>query len=91
MNPHGRTPGSGGIHRTLEILFSFMNEPEVQARLRDALRKEAEENPCRYARKYILPLTPYKDRKALREKIREMEMARFEQAQPPISNELKTQ
>jgi len=92
LNPNGRPPGSGGgIRRTLETLFDFMNEPEVQARIRDALRKEAEEHPYRYARQFILPLTPHKFRKELRARIRAAEQAAFDKAQSPFSNGLKTQ
>ena len=92
LNPAGRPAGSGGgIQRTLETLFDFMNEPAVQARIRDALRKEAEEHPFRFARQYILPLTPHKFRKALREQIRAAEQAAFDKAQSPFSNGLKTQ
>jgi len=92
LNPAGRPAGSGGgIRRTLETLFDFMNEPEVQARIRDALRKEAEEHPYRYARQFILPLTPHKFRKELRARIRAAEQAAFDKAQSPFSNGLKTQ
>ena len=91
LNPNGRPPGSGGgIQRTIESLFSFMNEPEVQARIRDALRKEAEEHPYRYARQFILPLTPHKFRKELRARIRAAEVAAFDKAQSPFSNGFKT-
>ena len=91
LNPAGRPAGSGGgIQRTIESLFSFMNEPAVQARIRDALRKEAEEHPYRFARQYILPLTPYKQRKALREQIRAAEQAAFEQAQTSFSGVSET-
>ena len=91
LNPAGRPAGSGGgIQRTIESLFSFMNEPEVQARIRDALRKEAEEHPYRFARQFILPLTPHKHRKALRAQIRAAELAAFEQAQSSFSGVMKT-
>lgn len=91
LNPNGRPPGSGGgIRRTLETLFDFMNEPEVQARIRDALRKEAELNPARYARQFILPLTPHKFRRELRARIRDAEVAAFDKAQSPFSGVSKT-
>ena len=91
LNPAGRPAGSGGgIRRTLETLFDFMNEPEVQARIRDALRKEAEEHPFRFARQYILPLTPHKFRKALREQIRAAEQAAFDKAQSSFFGVSKT-
>ena len=91
LNPNGRPPGSGGgIQRTIESLFSFMNEPAVQARIRDALRKEAEEHPYRYARQFILPLTPHKFRKELRARIRAAEVAAFDKAHSPFFNGLKT-
>lgn len=91
LNPAGRPAGSGGgIRRTLGTLFSFMNEPEVQARLRDALRKEAEEHPFRFARQFIIPATPHKHRKELRARIRAAEQAAFEQAHSPFFNGLKT-
>lgn len=85
LNPQGRPPGSGGIQRVFETLFSFMAEPEVQARIRDALRKEAEEHPYRYARQFILPLTPHKLRKELRARIRAAEEAAYEKAASPFS------
>ena len=92
LNPAGRPAGSGGgIQRTIESLFSFVNEPAVQARIRDALRKEAEEHPFRFARQFILPLTPHKHRKALRAQIRAAEQAAFDKAQSPFFNGLKTQ
>jgi hypothetical protein len=92
LNPNGRPPGSGGgIQRTIESLFSFMNEPAVQARIRDALRKEAEEHPFKYARAVLVPLAPAKQRKALREQIRAAEQAAFDKAQSPFFNGLKTQ
>ena len=84
LNPAGRPPGSG-IRSVFQTLFAFMAEPEVQRRIGDALRKEAEEHPYRFARQYILPLTPYKQRKALREQIRAAEQAAFEQAQTSFS------
>lgn len=91
LNPSGRPAGSGGgIQRTIESLFSFMNEPAVQARIRDALRKEAEEHPFRFARQYILPLTPHKFRKALREQIRAAEQAAFDKAQSSFFGVSKT-
>ena len=93
LNPNGRprSGSGGGIRRTLETLFDFMNEPEVQARLRDALRKEAEEHPFRFARQFIIPATPHKHRKELRARIRAAEVAAFEKAAAPFSNGLKTQ
>ncbi len=91
LNPNGRPAGSGGgIRRTLETLFDFMNEPEVQARLRDALRKEAEEHPYRYARQFILPLTPHKFRRELRARIRAAEQAAFDKAQSSFFGVSKT-
>jgi len=91
LNPHGRPPGSGGgIQRTIESLFDFMNDPAVQARIRDALRKEAEERPYRYARQFILPLTPHKFRRELRARIRAAEQAAFDKAQSPFSGVSKT-
>lgn len=91
LNPNGRPPGSGGgIQRTIESLFDFMNEPAVQARIRDALRKEAEEHPYRYARQFILPLTPHKFRRELRARIRDAEVAAFDKAQSPFSGVSKT-
>ena len=89
LNPNGR-PVGGGIRKTMEMLFSFMNEPEVQAKLRDALRKEAEEHPYRYARQFILPLTPHKFRKELRGRIRAAEQAAFDKAQSSFSGVSKT-
>jgi len=91
LNPAGRPANSGGgIRRTIETLFSFMNEPEVQARLRDALRKEAEEHPFRFARQFIIPATPHKHRKELRARIRAAEQAAYEQAQSAFSGVSKT-
>jgi hypothetical protein len=91
LNPNGRPPRSGGgIQRTIESLFSFINEPAVQARIRDALRKEAEEHPFRFARQFILPGIPYKDRKAFRERIRAAEQAAFDKAAAPFSGVSKT-
>lgn len=91
LNPNGRPVGGGGIRKTFETLFSFMKEPEVQARIRDALRKEAEEHPFRFARQYILPLTAYKHRKALREQIRAAEQAAFERAESAFYGVSKTE
>jgi len=90
LNPAGRPAGCGGIQRTFAMLFDFMAEPEVQARIRDALRKEAEEHPYRYARQFILPLTPHKFRKELRARIRAAEQAAYEQAQSAFSGVSKT-
>ena len=91
LNPAGRPAGSGGgIQRTLETLFDFMNEPAVQARIRDALRKEAEEHPYRYARQFILPLTPHKFRREIRARIRAAEQAAFDKAQSSFSGVSKT-
>ena len=90
LNPHGRPPGSGGIQRTIESLFDFMNDPAVQARIRDALRKEAEEHPYRYARQVILPLTPHKFRKELRARIRDAEQAAFDKAHSSFSGVSET-
>ena len=86
LNPNGRPPGSGGgIRRTFETLFNFMADPAIQERLRAALRKEAEEHPYRYARQFILPLTPPKFKKELRARIRAAEQAAFAQAQTSFS------
>lgn len=91
LNPAGRPAGSGGgIQRTIESLFSFMNEPEVQARIRDALRKEAEEHPFRFARQFIIPATPHKHRKELRARIRAAEVAAFDKAQSSFFGVSKT-
>ena len=89
LNPAGRPPGRG-IRSVFQSLFAFMSEPEVQARIREALRKEAEEHPYRYARQFILPLTPHKFRKELRARIRAAEVAAFEKAAAPFSGVSKT-
>lgn len=73
-----------------QSLFAFMSEPEVQARIRDALRKEAEEHPYRYARQFILPLTPHKFRKELRARIRAAEQAAFDKAHSSFSGVSET-
>lgn len=89
LNPAGRPPGSG-IRSVFQSLFAFMSEPEVQARIRDALRKEAEEHPYRYARQFILPLTPHKFRKELRARIRAAEQAAFDKAHSSFSGVSET-
>lgn len=92
LNPAGRPVGSySGFRRVLETINTMMNDPKVQAKLQEALRKEAEEHPFRFARQFILPGIQYKDRKAFRERIRAAEQAAYEKAAGPFSNELKTQ
>lgn len=92
LNPNGRPVGSyGGFQRVMYTINAMMNDPKVQAKLQEALRKEAEEHPFRFARQFILPGIPYKDRKAFRERIRAAEQAAFDKAQSPFSNGLKTQ
>lgn len=91
LNPNGRPVGSyGGFRRVMYTINAMMNDPKVQAKLQEALRKEAEEHPFRFARQFILPLTPHKFRKALREQIRAAEQAAFDKAQSSFFGVSKT-
>jgi hypothetical protein len=72
----------------MQILVDITNRN--QDLIREALQKEAEQNPARYARQFILPLVPAKQRKALRAQIRAAEVAAFEQAQSSFSAVSKT-
>ena len=56
-----------------------------------ALQEEAQKNPARFARQFILPNIPHKDRKAFRARIRQMEVAAYDKAAAPFSNESKSQ
>ena len=81
LNPHGRPVGSyGGFRRVAEIVLRIALDPENQKLIQTAMQKEFEENPAKFARRWILPATPHKDRKALREQIRKMEVAAYEKA-----------
>ena len=89
LNPNGRPRGSGGGFRAvMQMLVDITNRN--QDLIREALRKEAEEHPFRFARQFILPGIPYKDRKAFRERIRAAEQAAFDKAQSPFSGVSKT-
>lgn len=91
LNPNGRPVGSySGFRRVMETINAMMNDPKVQAKLQEALKKEAEEHPYRYARQFILPLTPHKFRKELRARIRAAEQAAYEKAAAPFSGVSKT-
>jgi hypothetical protein len=91
LNPNGRPVGSySGFRRVMETINAMMNDPKVQAKLQEALRKEAEEHPFRFARQFILPGIRYKDRKAFRERIRAAEQAAFDKAAAPFSGVSKT-
>ena len=90
LNPAGRPVGSGGGFRAvLQMVVDIANRN--QDLIRAALRKEAEEHPYRFARQFILPGIPHKDRKAFRERIRAAEQAAYEKAAAPFSNESKSQ
>ena len=81
LNPQGRPPGSGGgIRAVLQMVADIANSQQF----RDALRKEAEEHPFRYARAVLVPLAPAKQRKALRAQIRAAEQAAYEKAAAPF-------
>ena len=72
LNPHGRPPGSGGGFRAaMQMLADIANSPEFIA----AMQEEARRNPIRYARAVVLPLTPAKHRRELRQIIQKAEKA----------------
>ena len=78
LNPHGRPVGSGGgLHRLAATVFGFLDDPQVLANVRAALRKEAEKNPTRFARQFLLPCTPHRFRKEMLAKIRAAEISPF--------------
>ena len=84
LNPAGRPVGSGGGFRAvLQMVIDIANRN--QDLIRAALQEEARKNPAKFARQYILPGIPYKDRKAFRERIRAAEAAAYEKAAAPFS------
>ena len=92
LNSNGRPVGSySGFRRIAQIIVNIALEPENMRAIQTAMQEEMRKNPARYARKYILPLTPYKDRRALLDKIRQMEKAAAEKPAAPFSNESITQ
>lgn len=83
LNPAGRPAGSGGGFRAaMQMLADIANSPEFIA----AMQEEARRNPIRYARAVVLPLTPAKHRRELRQIIQ-----KAEKAAAPFSNVSKTQ
>ena len=77
LNPAGRPAGSGGGFRAaLQIVADIANSPEFIA----AMQEEARRNPIRYARAVVLPLTPAKHRRELRQIIQKAEKAIFDKA-----------
>ena len=79
LNPNGRPVGSySGIRAVLQMAVDIANRN--QDLIRRALQEEAEKNPARFARQFILPATPHKFRAALRAQIRANEQAAFEKA-----------
>ena len=77
LNPNGRPIGSGsGLAAVMRIVSEIANGPEFRA----AMQAEARRNPLRYARAVVLPLTPQKHRRELRQIIRNAELAAFGRA-----------
>jgi hypothetical protein len=77
LNPAGRPPGSGGgIAAVVKIVADIANSAEFRA----AMEAEARRNPLRYARAVVLPLTPAKHRRELRQIIQKAEKAIFDKA-----------
>ncbi len=90
LNPHGRPPGSGGGFRAaLQMVVDVANRN--QDLIRHALQEEAQKNPARFARQFILPNIPHKERKAFRERIRQMEITAYEEAKSRFSSDSKTE
>ena len=90
LNPAGRPVGSGGgIRLALQMVLDVANRNREL--IANALQEEARKNPARFARQFILPNIPHKDRKAFRARIRQMEVAAYDKAAAPFSNESKTQ
>ena len=90
LNPNGRPVGSyGGIRLALQMVIDVANRNREL--IANALQEEARKNPARFARQFILPNIPHKERRAFRERIRQMEVAAYDKAAAPFSNESKTQ
>lgn len=90
LNPAGRPPGSGGGFRAaLQMVVDVANRN--QDLIRHALQEEAQKNPARFARQFILPNIPHKERKAFRERIRQMEITAYEEAKSRFSSDSKTE
>ena len=90
LNPNGRPVGSyGGIRLALQMVVDVANRNREL--IANALQEEAQKNPARFARQFILPNIPHKDRKAFRARIRQMEVAAYDKAAAPFSNESKSQ
>ena len=90
LNPAGRPVGSyGGIRLALQMVLDVANRNREL--IANALQEEARRNPARFARQFILPNIPHKDRKAFRARIRQMEVAAYDKAAAPFSNESKSQ
>ena len=84
LNPNGRPVGSGGgIRLALQMVVDVANRNREL--IANALQEEARRNPARFAREFILPNIPHKERRALRERIRQMEVAAYEKAAAPSS------
>ena len=89
LNPSGRPVGSyGGIRAALQMVVDVANRN--QDLIRAALQEEARRNPARFARQFILPNIPHKDRKAFRARIRQMEVAAYDKAAAPFSADSET-
>ena len=89
LNPNGRPVGSyGGIRLALQMVVDVANRNREL--IANALQEEARKNPARFARQFILPGIPHKDRKAFRERIRAAEQAAYDKAAAPFSADLKT-
>lgn len=72
LNPNGRPRGSGGgLAAVVRIVSEIANSAEFRA----AMQAEARRNPLRYARAVILPLTPQRHRRELRQIIQKAEHA----------------
>ena len=77
LNPNGRPRGSGGgLAAVVRIVSEIANSAEFRA----AMQAEARRNPLRYARAVVLPLTPQKHRRELRQIIQKAELAAFNRA-----------
>ena len=89
LNPNGRPVGSyGGIRLALKMVLDVANRNREL--IANALQEEARKNPARFARQFILPNIPHKDRKAFREQIRKIEVAAYNKAAAPFSADSET-
>ena len=89
LNPNGRPVGSGGGFRAvLQMVIDIANRN--QDLIRAALQEEARKSPAKFARQFILPGIPHKDRKAFRERIRAAEAAAYNKAAAPFSADSET-